>query len=288
MLDDLNWDDVPFFLTTLRATSLRQAAGTLGVSRPTVARRLTALEERLGLRLFDRRPDGLHPTAEAMGLLPAAEEAERAMLGVARAAQTVDRELRGPIRVTVPSIVAAELLMQTFVDFCRQWPLIDLHLSGSYSLADLARRESDVAIRFVRHGVSPDDRLHGRKVGTAYSAEYGDGDCWIGQMGPERDKAWVALTSAPELPSRGAIYDGELQRAACQAGLGRAFLPCFFADGYLPRRSEPVPSLDVWVLVHPDLRRNPRLRVFRDAVVASLAAQTDRLQGRVSREAGSV
>ena len=76
------------------------------------------------------------------------------------------------------------------------------------------------------------------------------------------------------------MLDGELQRRACAAGLGMARLPCFFADGHLERRTEPEPGLDVWVLVHPDLRRNPRLRLFRDMVVASIKRQQDRLEGR--------
>ena len=45
--------------------------------------------------------------------------------------------------------------------------------------------------------------------------------------------------------------------------------------------TEPEPGLDIWVLVHPDRRRNPRLRLFRDMVVASFQRQKDRLEGRV-------
>ena len=48
-------------------------------------------------------------------------------------------------------------------------------------------------------------------------------------------------------------------------------LPCFMADG-LRRRSEPHHRADVWVLVHPDLRDNPRVRLFRVAIIQALAA----------------
>ncbi len=50
-----------------------------------------------------------------------------------------------------------------------------------------------------------------------------------------------------------------------------AMLPCFMADG-LRRRSEPHHRADVWVLVHPDLRDNPRVRLFRVAIIQALAA----------------
>ena len=78
------------------------------------------------------------------------------------------------------------------------------------------------------------------------------------------------------------MLDGALLRSACAAGLGMARLPCFLADGHLERRTEPEPGLDIWVLVHPDLRRNPRLRLFRDMVVDALKQQRDRLEGRPS------
>jgi len=282
MLDaeQLNWDDVRIFLATLRASSLRQAASDLGVSRPTASRRLSALEERLGLTLFDRRPDGLHATSEAVALVGVAEAAERAMLAVSRTARAVDPELRGPVRVTMPAVAAADLLMPDLVAFCRRWPQIDLQISGSYDVSNLAQREADVAIRFMPPGKSPDAELTGRLVGNAWMAAYGSGDSWIGQRGAKLDADWVRASDFPELPVQGAIVDGEIIRSACAAGMGMAFLPCFFADKTLERRSEPKPGLDIWVLVHPDLRRNPRLRVFREAVVEALKRLRPRLEGR--------
>ncbi len=278
--NELQWDDIRLFLALMRAGSLRAAAVQLGVSRPTAARRLSVLEGRLGLALFDRRPDGLNATAAAGALFPRAEEVERAVQGLTREAQGADPELRGTVRVTVPAIVAEELLMDDFVAFCRRWPQIQLDISGAYSLESLAAQQADVAVRFMPTGVAPDPALHGRRVGNAYVAVYGHGDCWIGQRGAEHDKAWVARTPWPDLPIKGAIMDGALLRRACAAGLGMAHLPCFVADGSLERRTEPKPGLDVWVLVHPDLRRNPRLRLFRDMVVVALQRQRDRLEGR--------
>jgi DNA-binding transcriptional LysR family regulator len=277
----LDWDDVRVFLAMMRAASLRRAAQDLGISRPTAGRHLDALEERLGMKLFDRRPDGLHATAEAGELVAAAEEVERSMLALERTAQAVTPGLRGAVRVTLPA-VAGELLMPDLVGFCRRWPEIELALLPGYDLSSLAEREADVAIRFMPHGQSPDAELAGRKAATAASAVYGEGDCWIGLHGGERDAAWVKASPFPDLPVRGAIYDGSLLRAACANGLGLALLPCFMADGVLPRVTEPQVSFDVWVLVHPDLRRNPRLRIFRDAMVEAIQRHRPALEGRVT------
>ncbi|MFT5586739.1 MAG: DNA-binding transcriptional LysR family regulator, partial [Cognaticolwellia sp.] len=71
--NEINWDDVRLFLSVLRAASLRASSQQLGLSRPTVARRLTGLENKLGVVLFDRRPDGLHVTPAGAALRPRAE-----------------------------------------------------------------------------------------------------------------------------------------------------------------------------------------------------------------------
>ncbi|MFT7622747.1 MAG: DNA-binding transcriptional LysR family regulator [Myxococcota bacterium] len=275
-----SWDDARIFLAVARAGSVRKAALELGVSRPTVARRLEALEQRLGLRLFDRASDGLHATSAAEALRPSAERAEQAMLAMARAAQAADQQMRGPIRVTLPGVVAAGLLMDDLVAFSARWPLVTLDISGSYDLSSLARREADVAIRFMPPGKTPEGDLVGRHVATAYMAIYGQGTGWIGHGNHEADLAWIRDTPFPKEAVRANIINGEIIRSACARGLGKARLPCFIAEPGLTRRTEPEPGLDIWVLVHSDLRRNPRLRAFRDAMVRALTRLRPRLEGR--------
>jgi len=75
----LNWDDFRYFLAIARAGTLAGAARDLTVEHTTVGRRLTALEQALGTRLFTRGPDGFIPTRAGREILPLAEEmAERA------------------------------------------------------------------------------------------------------------------------------------------------------------------------------------------------------------------
>jgi len=280
MPPDLNWDDVRVFLAAVRAPSLRRAAEQLQVSYPTARRRLTQLEQSLGARLFDRRTDGLHATPKAIELIAAAEKVEEAMLGLGRSAQAADAELHGPIHVSVPDMVATDLLMEDFVSFSKRWPQIELIVQTSYSVADLSRREADVAIRLMMHGKRPKAELAGRMAGTVHTAVYGTEDRWIGWRGGSYDADWIAKSPYPDLPVSGRLHEAMLQRAACAAGLGLTSLPCFFAEPLLERRTPPQPFFDLWVLVHPDLRKNPRLRMFRDAVVESIRRQRARLEGR--------
>jgi len=90
MLNRLDWDDVHTFLVAMRSRSLPQVADELGISHLTAGRRVTAMEERLRLRLFHRRPDGLHRTPEADALLPHAEAVERSMRALERQSQALD------------------------------------------------------------------------------------------------------------------------------------------------------------------------------------------------------
>lgn len=279
-LADLDWDHVRIFLVTMRSSSLRQAAEKLGLSHPTARRRLNDLEKELGLRLFDRRSDGLHPTAQAATLQQAAEEVERAMQSLRRVAHAAVPEIRGPIHVTVPEIIATDLLMPDFAKFTLRWPEIELRVSLSYQLASLERRQADVAIRAMPHGKLPDANLAGRMAGSAYKCVYGQGDNWIGWYGSAKDTSWVRQSQFPNLPVNGAMNDPMLQRSACAAGMGLTMLPCFFAEPLLERRTEPEPYLDIWVLVHPDLQRNARLRLFRDAIVEAIKKHKPRLSGQ--------
>ena len=275
-----DWDHVRIFLAVMRASSLRQTAETLGVSHPTIARRLEAFESQLGLQLFDRRSDGLHATPQAVKLVPLAEQVEASMDALGRGALDADEELRGPVRVTAPRLLLTDLLMPELAAFRERWPQIELHVEADSAIADLASREADVAIRAVPHGKLPDERLTGRLAATSYHAVYGTADEWLGWYGDaERDRAWTRNTPFHDLPVRGSFRDPALQRAACVAGMGLTLLPCHFADPYLKRRTEPKPAFDLWVLVHPDLKRSPRLRVFRDAMVEALKRLQPRFAG---------
>src|ERR1700751_3104256 len=59
MQHEIDWDDFHTLISVARAGSLAGAAGALGSHRSTVLRRIERLEARLGLRLFDRAPQGL-------------------------------------------------------------------------------------------------------------------------------------------------------------------------------------------------------------------------------------
>ena len=88
---DANWDDLRVFLTLAREGTLTTAAKALGVSHPTVSRRVQALEQQIGARLFERLPDRFVPTSAGEELLADTEAMEKAALSIHRRSAGLER-----------------------------------------------------------------------------------------------------------------------------------------------------------------------------------------------------
>ncbi len=285
--DPLNWDNLRIFLAVMRESSLRKAAERLGVSHPTIRRRLESLEEQLGLRLFDRRHDGLHPTREAENLLERAKHVEASVQALSRCANNADPKLEGIIHVTGLDIILSELLAPELAAFAKRYPSIELRIQATYELVNLGSLEADVAIRIKTNGQWPEEDLTGRKAAPLYAALYGHADTWLGWDGNESDHPNGSMFPNESIPRWGIADNVYLQRALCLEGMGLSVLPCFMGDPCLERRSEPQYVGDLWILVHPDLQDNPRLRLFRDEMFEAikrhrpaLAGEGPRLQGK--------
>jgi DNA-binding transcriptional LysR family regulator len=149
-LELLRWDDVRIFLALVRGGALGPAAKRLDVDASTASRRLVALEEMLGARLFDRSREGLKPTVAAERLLAAAERMEAAAHSFARAASGFEREVEGRVRVSAPPGVAEVFVATTVPHLHEKHPKIVLEIDSRIAVVDLARREADLALRTLR------------------------------------------------------------------------------------------------------------------------------------------
>src|SRR2546423_15699265 len=98
----LQWDDVRVFLAVRRGGSLSAAARSLKINQTTVGRRLRALETAAGARLFDRLPDGFHPTPAGESLTRRAERVEEEMNGASLELGGREARLEGTVRLTAP------------------------------------------------------------------------------------------------------------------------------------------------------------------------------------------
>jgi DNA-binding transcriptional LysR family regulator len=107
----VDWDDVRHFLALARVGSVRAAGSMLGVSHSTVARRVEALETRLGARLFDRHRDGYLLTDAGREMVAGAERVEREMAALERGLAGQDARLEGPVRVSCTDHFIAKILL---------------------------------------------------------------------------------------------------------------------------------------------------------------------------------
>ncbi len=292
----MNWDNLRIFLAVAREKSVRGAAADLGVSHSTISRRIDAFEQDLGVRLFERLPDGYVLTPFGEDMLQTARRLEDSVNGLERRVLGQDARLRGDLRVTMPDLLAAKLLMPDLVAFGEDYPDINLEVAISYTPFDLRRREADVAIRITR---DPPEPLVGRKIITYARATYASRDylarhdverepektAWIGWDDRSRHPRWVRDSAYPNAPVRGRLNNALVQLAAAKAGMGLAMLPCFMGDTehdllrVPPGRPEP--AWDIWILTHEDLRATARVRAFMDYMAEAFLGHRDLLEGRL-------
>jgi DNA-binding transcriptional LysR family regulator len=147
---EFRWDDARILLALHRERTFQGAAKRLGVNASTISRRLDALEESLGARLFDRTPDGASATAEAEQLVPLAEQMEHAAMGLAQAVSGFEREPEGYVTISAPPGIAENVLAPALPRLYARYPRIRLRIDARIAYVDLTRHEADLALRGMR------------------------------------------------------------------------------------------------------------------------------------------
>ena len=287
----LDWDDLRFFLAIARTGSLSAAARELRVTQSTVGRRLASLEGGLGARLLHRTPDGYVPTLAGEAILGRAERVEAEALAVERTVGGRDALLEGVVRVTAVETLASHVLAPAFCTLQSGNPEIGIELLANVRHMSLAMREADVAVRLTRF---EQHDLVARRVGTmahglyaspGYLERHGAPDFAAGCPGHRLvtglDGAevpqlanWLAEV-APRATAALRTDSPEAQLQATLCGQGMACLPRLRGDalrGGLRRLQPPVAQaeVEIWLAVHKDNRRTPRIRLVLDAVAAAI------------------
>jgi len=161
----------PLLSAIARESSLSGAARTLRVDHATVGRRLTALEQRLGAKLFNRTPEGFAITSAGQAMLKQAEAMEAAAFAVERLASGHDERSSGLVRVTTPEMLARQVVVPAIANLMEMHPQLRVDLLVSLRTLDIARRQADIAVRIAR---PTDASLILRKLGefgvTAYAS----------------------------------------------------------------------------------------------------------------------
>jgi DNA-binding transcriptional LysR family regulator len=286
-----NWDDIRYFLSVARCGNLSSAAKELGVNHSTVSRRIQTLEERHGVRLFERLPSGYEMNDVASSIYELALELETKNQQVSRNLFGQDRRLQGEINITMPHDIFDYILPDSFAEFKQLQPDILPNLYIAKGVKNLAAREADIAIRLT---AKPPEYLIGSRV-----ASLGYGIYAHTSLDLSTNISVIAWNGESELPEWVKEYfpkakislrvdDLYSMYAAVKSGIGIARMPCYLPDVIddtsvekLPIRL-PLSQWGVWVLSHVDLRNTAKVRVCREFLMKQLLQKKPLFEGELS------
>ena len=289
-MNDLDWNQIRAFAAVARHGSLTAAAAATGLSQPTLSRRIDALERALGATLFVRGRSGAALTDTGAALVARADAMEREAGALVRAAAGRRETPRGEVRVTASRIVSAHLLPPILSALAISHPEIDVELVPSDEVADLSRRDADLAVRMARPS-QPD--LIARRLGALPLGAYAalsyveragmpeptpEGLMAHRLVGYDRSPLIIDGMRAAGIAARREDFalrcdDQAVYLALVAAGGGIGFLARTVAEAAgLVRIPLPVevPPLEVWLAAHRDLRTSAAVRAVADAVAAYL------------------
>ena len=287
-MHDVPWDDFRFFLAAHRAGSFSRAAVALRTQQSTVSRRIAALEHALGGALFHRSRGGLVPTALAEAVVGEAAAAEAAMGRVLARAADLDGGVSGIVRIAVAPGLAHHWLIPLLPELRARHPALRFDIVVSLSVADLTRREADIALRFVR---PRGEGLVARRLGSLEHAVLAH-PRW--RRTPWDALEWVVL-DVPGLRTDEGTWtdrhggrppvlrsaDWEAVHAAVRAGIGATVSTRRLAEGatdlvVLDAPAPLPPPMPLWVVTHRATRTLPRVDAVWQAIVGWAGARRSR------------
>ena len=291
-----DFEALAIFAKVVELRSFAGAAGELAMSKATVSKAITRLEERLGARLFNRTSRRLALTdagqrlaARAARLLADGEAAENEAL-----AQSISP--RGLVRLAVPMSFGVKAVAPLLPDFLAAYPevSIDLHLSDA--TVDLIGEGFDIAVRIAR---LPDSSLIARRLFTmprytvaapSYLARHGrpthpmhlaEHRCFsyaylsTPNVWQFSNAAGEQASVRPGGPLR--VNNGEAAMPAVLAGLGIADLPEFIVSEAISRGELEIilhdwkqPEGGVHLVMPPGGPRPARVEVLADVLAKRL------------------
>lgn len=291
-LSDLDWSLIQTFLTVAETGSLSGAARVLGVSQPTLGRRVREIEAALGAEPFRRHAKGLALTETGRAMLGPAQAMREAAGRFSLVAAGEDRGLSGPVRITASVVVSHFLLPDILARIRREEPGIEIELVASDSSENLLFREADIAVRMYR----PDQldvvtrrvtdlplglycaRTYLERVGIPASEEDLFALDWVGFDRNEaiirgmKEAGWTVDRPFFKLRSDDQAAYWQLVRAGGGVGIMQQAIgePDPLVDRVMPALALPV--LPVWLTAHEEVRRVPRVARVWEALVAAFSA----------------
>ena len=281
----VDWDALQVFLAVARTGRISAGARRLDVEHTTVSRRLDALEADLGVRLFYRTASGYVLTPHGHNVLSSAEMMEAAAIAVAARAREQSASAAGRVRLALAPEFASHWLVPRLNAFRAAHPQIELQVLVGTRQRNLWRGEAELAVQSPR---PPQQGLVAVRIARTAVALHAARSLVAGRRmritGPEsleglslltytssfdmlQDAKWFqALRASSEIALTTNSTHALL--AAARAGAGVAALPRFVAREHddLVVVSDNIAENDVWLITHPEFRRDPKVRAAAEFV----------------------
>lgn len=291
-MDKLDWNQLRAFLETAETGSLSAAARKLGLTQPTLSRQVAAIEQRMGVTLFERVGKAMALTPTGLDLLEHARAMGMAAQALSVAASGRSQETGGVVSISATDAVAFYLLPPLVKQLREREPGIAIEVISSNALSDLLRREADIAIRHVK----PEQPELIARLVRQTSANFYASEDWVRAHGHPR-----SAEDAAHLPfvgsDRSGQYLGYLRQhglplteanfscyadhsvahwaLVCQGmGIGAMMVEIAQATPGIVRVLDDVPPVifPIWLVTHRELRTARRIRVVFEALAQGLEA----------------
>ncbi len=165
-----DWNDIRIFLAVAGAGSTLAASRKLDMNQTTVSRRITALEEALGVTLFERDTRGYALTAQGSALIDVAGHMAAAAGNVSLRAEHLVRASAGKIRVSAAHSVMNIWVLPLVSGFRQLNPDIFFETNAAEHYVSLENGEADIAVRAA--DIIEGDTLIAKKLLTVHWAVY--------------------------------------------------------------------------------------------------------------------
>lgn len=287
----MDWDHARVFLAVARSGQFLAAARQMRLDHATVGRRISALEEALGVKLFDRRPTGCVLTPPGERFLASAERIEADMLRIQAELSETEVEAAGTVRIGAPDGFGTYFLSSRLGRLMEKHPRLTIQLVPLPRTFSLSKREADIAIVVDR---PEEGRLTVRKL-TDYTLSFYAAKAYLAARGTpeniEQLQNYTLVTYVQDLQFAGALnyfpqgFSPQFRRFECAGVLGQAeavrsgagvgILHDYHA-AHDPDLTKILPeqtfSRSYWLVAHSDTRTLTRVRLVCDFIVGEVHA----------------
>ena len=166
LLSGQYWGELRIFAEVARAKSFNRAAERLGVSQPTIGRKVRRLQDLIGTRLFVSTKQGVHLTPRGEELAAALLVLDQSLFSIATDLKARDDDAEGLVSVAITDGLGSAFAVPAVAGFTRRHPRVRLHIKSIGDPSDLRANQVDMMLTFAPPPRRADIRCE--EVGTLH------------------------------------------------------------------------------------------------------------------------